>query len=285
MVAEALFGSLRIGPDVPVRLMGAINVSPESFYKGSVYIEQKKIVAAAVRMQKEGADILDVGAMSTAPYLRTEISVDKEIDRLVRAIRAVKENVNILISADTMRASVAEAAFKAGADVLNDVSGLKGDPKMPLLAQEYEVGLLLMAREKGPSDGNPIRRLKHFLSESLEIAARHGIEPRRIVIDPGIGFFRESPWPWYVWDSYVLKNLGELKSLERPLAVAVSRKSFIGEILHQPKTEDRLTGSLAATAIAVLNGAAMIRTHEVGITSEAVRIAEQIRNSEAVVNS
>ncbi len=284
MGVEAAFGSLKIGDDYPVRLMGAINISPESFYKGSVYVERDKIVAAAVKMQAEGAEILDVGAMSTAPYLKTVITSEEEARRLTGAIKAIKESTKLPVSADTTRSSVAEEACKAGADVLNDVSGFKKDSKMPLVAQEYGAGLILMAHEVKPADGDPLQRVRSYLLESLEIASQHQIEPRRIVVDPGIGFFRKSQWPWYIWDTYVLKNLRELKSLERPVNVAVSRKSFIGEILKQPNPKDRLNGSLAATSVAVLNGAQLIRTHEIAPTLEAVRIAESIRKVQLTLN-
>jgi len=259
--------------------MGAINVSPESFYKGSIYLKREKIVEAAERMLGEGADVVDVGGMSTAPYLKTEISVEKETIRISNAIKAIKETSKILVSADTMRSSVAEAACKAGADVLNDVSGFKKDSRMPLVAREYGVGVVLMAHESKTAEGRPIERVRTYLSESLEIASKHGIEPNRVVVDPGIGFFRNSPWPWYLWDASVLRNLQELRTLGRPINVAVSRKSFIGEILKQPSPDVRLPGSLAATSIAVLNGAHIIRTHEILPTREVVRLSEYIRNS------
>jgi dihydropteroate synthase len=274
MSTEAVFGSLKIGDKHSVRLMGAINVSPESFYKGSVYVGRERIVAAAERMKMEGAEIIDVGAMSTAPYLKTEITAEEEARRLSHAIKAIKERSKVLVSADTTRSSVAEEACKAGADVLNDVSGFKKDPKMGKVAREHGVGVVLMAHENRPAKGLPVERVKSYLSESLEIASKHGIEPRRIVVDPGIGFFRSSPWPWYLWDVSVLRNLRELAVLGRPITVAVSRKSFIGEILKQPRPEERLIGSLAATSIAVLNGAHMIRAHEIPSTLEVVRLTE-----------
>lgn len=279
MKDEAVFGSLKIGEDHPVRLMGVINVSSESFYKGSVYAGGKEVAAAAEKMRSEGAEIIDVGAMSTAPYLKTEITAEEEARSLASAIKAVKESSKILVSADTTRSSVAEEACKAGADVLNDVSGLKSDPRMVRIAREYGMGVILMAHESKPAKGMPVKRVRTYLSESLEIASRHDIEPRRIVVDPGIGFFRRSPWPWYLWDASVLQNLHELAVLGRPINVAVSRKSFIGAILKQPKPEERLNGSLAATSIAVLNGAHMIRAHEISPTREVVRLAEFVRKA------
>lgn len=282
MRAEAVFGSLKIGDNHPVRIMGAINVSPESFYKGSVYVGREKVAAAAEKMKREGAEIIDVGAMSTAPYLKTEITPAEEAGRLSNAIKAIKDNSKILVSADTTRSLVAEEACKAGADVLNDVSGFKKDPKMARVARQYKAGVLLMAHESRQAKGMPIKRVRTYLSESLEIASKHDIEPRHIVVDPGIGFFRNSSWPWYLWDASVLRSLHEIAILGQPINVAVSRKSFIGEILKQPQPEERLNGSLAATSIAVLNGAHMIRAHEVAPTLEAVRLAEFVRRSTSV---
>ncbi len=279
MHAEAVFGSLKVGGDHPVRLIGVINVSPESFYKGSVYVGRERIVEAAERMKREGAEIIDVGAMSTAPYLKTEITAEEEARRLSRAIKAIKESSKILVSADTTRSSVAEVACKAGADVLNDVSGFKKDPRIGKVAREHGAGVVLVAHEVRPVKGMPVERVRTYLSDSLEIASKIGIEPGRIVVDPGIGFFRNSPWPWYLWDASVLRNLHELAVLGRPINVAVSRKSFIGEILKQPRPEERLSGSLAATSIAVLNGAHMIRAHEIPSTLEVVRLTEFVRRA------
>jgi dihydropteroate synthase len=279
MRVEAVLGPLTIGDSHQVRLMGAINVSPESFYKGSVYVGRERIMAAARKMQRDGAEIIDVGAMSTAPYLKTEITAEEEAKRLTNAIKAIKESSKIPVSADTTRSSVAEEACKAGADVLNDVSGFKKDPKMARVAREFGVGLVLMAHKSGKAEGMPIDRVRTYLSESLEIASRQDIEARRIVVDPGIGFFRNSPWPWYLWDASVLRNLNELAVLGRPIGVAVSRKSFIGEILKQPKPEERLNGSLAATSIAVMNGAHMIRAHEITPTREVVQLSEFVRKA------
>lgn len=264
--------------------MGAINVSPESFYKGSVYLERDKIVEVVAKMKKEGAEIIDVGAMSTAPYLETQITPEMEAKRLSGAIKAIKETSKILVSADTSRSSVAKEAIVSGADVLNDVTGFKGDPETPVIAEEYGVGTILMAHEVKPSKGTPIERIKNCLAESLDIARQHEIDPKKIVVDPGIGFFRKSPWRWHLWDAFVLKNLQELASLGHPIIVGVSRKSFIGEILKQRRPEDRLYGSLSATAIAVLNGASAIRAHEVAPTKEVVQLAEFIRKVELTLN-
>jgi dihydropteroate synthase len=230
-------------------------------------------------MVEEGAEIIDVGAMSTAPYLQTEISVDEERKRLTKAIKVIKENVNVLVSADTTRSISAEAAIKAGADIINDVSGLKNDTRMAKLVAEYDMSLIIVARDGTSGRGSPTRRVIGTLNQSLHIAEEAGISLDKIVVDPGIGFFRQTEYPWYIWDCNVIANLQKLRALGRPIHVGVSRKSFIGKIIDQENPEQRLFGSLSAVAIAVFNGAHLIRTHDVKATVEVVRLAEYIRKS------
>jgi dihydropteroate synthase len=279
MKLVADLAGLRVGDAYPVRVVGVINVSPESFYKGSIVTRDEEIAAAALRMVEEGAEIIDVGAMSTAPYLQTEISVDEEKRRLASAIKVVKGSVKVPVSADTTRSIAAEAAIKAGADIINDVTGLKGDPKMAKLVADYGVSLIMVAREVTPQSGQPIERVISALKQSLQIAEAAGISFDKIVIDPGIGFFRRTEYPWYIWDCSVIANLRKLRTLKRPIHVGASRKSFIGKILNQEDPGQRLFGSLSAAAIAVFNGAHLIRTHDVKATVEAVRLAEYIRKS------
>jgi len=278
----AELAGVRVGDAYPVRIVGVINVSPESFYKGSVKTSKEEIVNTALRMAKEGVDIIDIGAMSTAPYLETEISEKEETKRLVSAVETVKQTVNIPVSADTTRSRPAEAAIKAGADIVNDVSGLKNDTKMVKVVAEYDVPLILVAREKHKGEGTPIERVISALKQSLNLAQKAEIPPEKLVVDPGIGFFRHTEVPWYVWDCDIIGNLEKLRVLKRPIHIGVSRKSFIGKILNQDSPEQRLYGSLSATAIAVYKGAHMIRTHDVAPTIEVIRLAEQIREDSSV---
>jgi dihydropteroate synthase len=273
----AELAGVKVGDTYPVRIVGVINVSPESFYKGSVRTSSEEIVNTAVGMVKEGADIIDIGAMSTAPYLETEITEKEEVKRLVLAIKAVKQAVKIPVSADTIRSHSAEAAIKAGADIINDVSGLKNDARMVKVAAEYDVPLILVARERHEGDGTPIERVTAALRQSLSLAQKAGVPLEKVVIDPGIGFFRHTKLPWFIWDCHVIANLEKLRVLKRPIHVGVSRKSFIGKILGQDSPEERLHGSLSAAAIAVFKGAHMVRTHDVASTIEAVRLAEHVR--------
>ncbi len=268
---------LSVGDFAPVRIMAVLNVSPESFYQGSVRINLAQLAEAAQIMASAGADIIDVGAMSTAPYLKTQISEDEETDRLAHAIETIATTVAIPISADTQRAKPAAAALAAGARIINDVSGLKRDPDMARLIATSGAGAVFMASEITPEAGEPMQRIRVALQASLNLAAQAQIPADRIVLDPGVGFFRQPGVPWYEWDCIVLRELTSLRVLGFPLLIGVSRKSFIGKILNQPNAADRLIGSLACAAIAVNNGAHIIRAHDVKETVEAVRMAERLR--------
>ena len=274
---SAQLAGIPVGDTLPVRIMAILNVSPESFYPDSVHTNLEQITETAHALVSEGADIIDIGAMSTAPYLKTDISIAQETERLALAIEAVAGAVSAPISADTKRAQPAQAALSAGARIINDVSGLKNDPAMAPLIARFGAGAILMASEQHPQRGSPLERIRNALTESLTRAEHAGIPEQQIVLDPGIGFFREPGIAWDEWDCLVLRALADLRSLGFPLLVGVSRKSFIGKILDQPKAHDRLIGSLTCAAIAVANGAHLIRTHDVKETIEAVRVAERLR--------
>ncbi len=289
MNSRARLGPLSVGDAFPVRIMAAINVSPESFYKGSVAGTSDSVAARARRAVEDGADLIDIGGASTAPYLKGAVSEEVERLRVLAGVRGAFEALGgeTPISVDTVRASVAEAALRGGASVVNDVSGLKGDPAMPKVVRESGASLLAMAHSAGASKMRPIPLVSRSLRQTLRIAERAGIDERLIVLDPGIGFFRSDPgsrtssqqtlMPWYEWDCEVIANLGRLRALGRPLGVALSRKSFLGKILGLATPEERLAGSLAVTAIAVSNGAQLVRTHDVRETLQAVRAAEAVK--------
>jgi dihydropteroate synthase len=273
----ATLANISIGDSVPVRVMAVLNVSPESFYQGSVQTDLERLLTAAQAMASAGADIIDIGAMSTAPYLKTQISETEETERLARAVAAVASAIAIPISADTKRAKPAAAALAAGARIINDVSGLQHDPDMAQLIAQSGAGAILMASEITPSSGSPMQRVRAALAASVRLAEQARIPRERIVLDPGIGFFRQPEVPWYEWDCEVLRELASLRMFGFPLLVGASRKSFIGKILHQPTAADRLIGSLACAAIAVNNGAHIIRAHDVAETVQTVRMAEALR--------
>ena len=259
--------------------MGALNVSPESFHAGSVYRDSGALVDAALAMVEAGAAVIDVGARSTAPYLDAEISEDEERQRLAAAVDALVAKVSVPVSADTSRPGPAQAALESGARILNDVHGLR-EPAVAQLAVEHEVGVILMAFPDSASvervhEPAPVGLTRRLLADCLARARRAGIADERVVLDPGIGFVREGPVSWHARDVAVLAGLHELSALGRPLCVGVSRKSFIGAITGRSAAH-RLAGSLAATALAVSQGAALIRTHDVAETVDAVRVSERI---------
>ena len=274
--------------------MGVLNVSPESFYAGSVHTAGDDLLTAALAMVEAGAALIDVGARSTAPYLDATIGDEAERARLARAIDVLAPKVPVPISADTARPGPARAALEAGARVINDISGLR-DPAVAELVRERGAGIILMASPQDPGAAahpiasdvgrlrqagvDPVAAVHTLLAWGLERARAAGIPEERIVLDPGIGFFRNEGVPWDEWDARVLAGLSALKTLGRPLCVGVSRKSFIGAITGRPRTEERLAGSLAATTVAVWNGAALIRAHDVAETLDAARIAERIREA------
>lgn len=280
MACYANLCGVEVGDNYPVAVSGIINVGPESFYKPSIKLKAEEIAEHAQRMVEEGARIIDVGARSTAPYIKSSISVEEEKSRLVEAVKTLKKVVSVPISIDTQNSYVARCAIEVGADIINDISGFKLDSQLPLVAREFGIPVILVAYEKNSWKGeDPIVWIKTLLKESLEIAREAGINDGKVMVDPGIGFIRHTEYPWHLWDCYVLRNFTKLRSLQTPLMVAVSRKSFIGVILDGKKPEERLYGSLAATAIAVYNGAHSVRTHDVASTIETIRIVEAIGRS------
>jgi len=277
-------GTIPVGDSNPVRFMGILNTSRESFYKKSISISKQRISDAVYRMEAEGADFIDVGGMSTAPYLATMISEKTEINRIMKAIKIIQQISNLPISVDTCRAGVAKEALELGVDIINDVTGLKHDPRMPKTIEKYCPSLVLCAYSKKIMTGNQLHNVKQLLNESLEIAKSVHIPKTKIVLDPAIGFFRKKGMgdfftkinsDWFKRDLLVLKNLKSIKS-GRPILVSVSNKSFIGKILKKENPSDRLFGSLAAEVISVLNGANIIRTHNVGKSKEANAIAQEL---------
>mgnify|MGYP001626446850 CR=1 FL=1 len=279
---KSVIAGVPVGDDEPVRIMGVVNVSPESFYKGSVKTSREAVIETAESFARAGVDFIDVGGRSTAPYLDTYVPPEVELGRVVEAIKAIVENTNIKkpISVDTTRSIVAEAALKAGASMVNDVSGFREDPRMPVVVREYGAPVILVARvAKYNPQLKPVQQVISALRESISIAVNHGIDEDKVVVDPGIGFNRFSELPWYVWDSMVLADLEELRALGRPILVGVSRKSFIGEITGKRDPAERLYGSLAATAIAVFNGAHIVRTHDPAETVDVVKVSSFIRRT------
>jgi len=277
---RATLAGVHVGDGLPAVVVGALNVGPGSFYAGSVVTRADDLLRAAERMVNQGAALLDVGARSTAPYLSDAMSTAEEADRLASAIGQLARKLGVPISADTSRVEPARAALEAGAAVINDVRGLAADPGLAPLVARAGAGLIVMASEAAANRlGGPVATILDVLAESLRVAVGAGIEPERIVVDPGLGFFRERGVAWHAWDCAVLAGLGRLRALGRPICVGASRKSFIGEIAGEPDPARRLPGSLAAAAAAVLAGADLIRAHDVAETVQAVRVVESVRDA------
>jgi dihydropteroate synthase len=274
---RAIVAGVSVGDGLDVAVVGVLNVSPESFYAGSVVAAADRLLETGEAMVRAGAAWLDVGAMSTAPYRRTRIPEAQEAERLQWAVTLLAGKVGAPVSADVSRAEPARAALGAGARAVNDVTGLVGDPALARLVAEAGAAVIVMASPVAaptPEPGDPVETVRASLRRSLTIARAAGIADERILVDPGIGFFRGGAWPDR--DCRVLAGLAGLRGLGRPLHVGVSRKSFIGAVAGVADPGDRLPGTLAATAAAVAGGAHVIRAHDVAETVQAVRVAQAI---------
>ncbi|MEX2223797.1 MAG: dihydropteroate synthase [Candidatus Rokuibacteriota bacterium] len=277
---RAIVAGVSVGDGLDVAVVGVLNVSPESFYPGSVVADADRLLQAAEAMARAGAAWVDVGAMSTAPYLAARIPEAQEADRLHWAVGLLTTKLGLPVSADVSRVGPARAALEAGARVINDVTGLAGDPALARLAAEAGAALVVMASPAAaPSVGDPGATVRASLERSLALTRTAGIPDERVLVDPGIGFFRGEAVAWPDWDCRVLAGLPALRALGRPLHVGVSRKSFIGALAAVDDPAGRLPGTLAATAAAVLGGAHVIRAHDVAETVQAVRVAQAIHRA------
>ena len=277
-------GTVSVGDSNPVRIMGVLNTSPESFYKKSISIGKKRIADSVRRMEDDGADFVDVGGMSTAPYLSTMVSEKTEAERIIKAVKIIQQVSNLPISVDTCRAEVAKESLELGVDIINDVTGLKYDPMMPKIIEKFCPSLVLCAFSKKFITGDQLLKTKNLLKESLNIAKSVGIPSTKTVLDPAIGFFRKTGsgtlftkinTDWTKRDLLILKNLKSIK-MNKPILVSVSNKSFIGKILKKQHLSDRLAGTLVTEAVSIINGADIIRTHNVDKTKEVITIIQKL---------
>lgn len=272
-----------VGGKNPIRIMGILNTSPESFYKKSIRTTKTQIRNSIKEMENDGVDFIDVGGMSTAPYLSTMVSEKTESKRILEAVKIIQNVSNIPISVDTCRSKPAKDALECGVEIINDISGLKYDEKMKDVVSDFSPSLILCAFSPKTVTGNPAST-KKLLQESLKIAKKSHVSNEKIILDPSIGFFRkEGNGPfftkiksdWIKRDLTIIQNLNSIKG-NYPVLISVSNKSFLGEIL-QKEPSDRLFGSIAAEAISVINGADIIRTHNVSATKDAVTIASKLK--------
>ncbi len=266
---------LAVGPDQPVRVMGVINLSPESFYQESVVTEEDRLRDVVREMEQAGASVIDVGAASSAPsrvYGTVHVSVDEELERVKTYLPTIVEAASVPVSIDTVHFTVAEVALDIGASLVNDISGLNRERKMAGLVAARGVPVVLMADCDGPcmSIDEAIRALKG----SIRTALGAGIARESLITDPGIGFGKPCEA-----DLALIRGLHRFTLLGHPVLVGISRKAFLGELLGAPRPEDRLTGTIAATAIAVARGADMVRAHDVQEAAIASRVGRALRDA------
>ena len=280
-------GNLVVGRKNEITIMGILNISPESFYKKSIKSTKSEISKYLLDMEENGVNIIDIGGMSTAPYLKTIVSEKTESERITKTIKIIQNLSNIPISVDTCRSSVAKNALELGIDVINDISGLKYDKNMPKIIEKYNPSLILCSYSKQLAKGNPISVTKKLLNESILIAKNVKIPKDKIVVDPAIGFFRRSsdvknklPYTkinsdWAQRDIEIIKNLKLLK-INFPILVSISNKSFIGKLLGKENPADRNTGTAIAEMLSIINGASIIRTHNPKITSDVIKLTKSL---------
>ena len=264
-------------------IMGIVNVTPDSFSDGGLYLDSEKAIAHALQLLDEGADIIDVGGESTRPGAKVAVSAEEELRRVLPVIAALKkQRPNATISIDTYKGSAARAAAAAGAEIVNDVSGLRWDPQMAKAIGEMKCGVVLMHTRGRPDEwktlppsGDIVLLVKRELREWAEAAVLAGVRRERIAVDPGFGFGKN-----FEQNNPLLARFQELQSLGFPLVAGTSRKSFIGRMLAKDGKDaavaERLYGNLAAQTALILKGAHILRTHDVKAAVEAARVADVI---------
>ncbi len=250
-------------------VMGILNVTPDSFSDGSKWKGQDRILRRVEEMLREGMDVLDIGGESTRPGY-AQITVQEELERVLPVIEAVKQRFEVPISLDTYKADVAKAGIVAGADMINDIWGLKYDKDMAGVIARTKAACCLMHNRKESDYNCLLTDIKNDLRESLKLADKAGIAKDKIMLDPGIGFAKS-----YADNMEILRNLKELAQLGHPLLLGCSRKSVIGLTLDLP-VEQRLEGTLVTTVLAVQQGCSFVRVHDIKENVRAIRMTEAV---------
>jgi len=260
-----------------VLVMGALNVTPDSFSDGGAFLDPDAAADRALAMEREGADIIDIGGESSRPGAEP-VPLEEELRRVLPVLERLRGRLRIPISIDTTKAEVAEAALQAGAEIVNDISALRFDPRMGEVVAKSGAGLVLMhmrgtpkTMQQDPTYADVVAEVRDFLAQRVEHAVSLGIDRELIAIDPGIGFGKTVEH-----NLELLRRLPELCELGHPVLVGPSRKSFIGAVLDLP-VEERLEGTLAACAVAVVRGADIVRVHDVRAVRRAVDLAVRLR--------
>jgi len=260
-------------------IMGVLNLTPDSFSDGSSYASFQEAVAAAEKMVTDGADIIDVGGESTRPGAEP-VSADEEIDRVIPVIEKLAGCLNVPISIDTWKAEVAKAALQAGAEIVNDISAMTLDSQMLATVAESDAAVVLMHSRGKPAEMQKntdytdiVAEIMTFLAARLEATLSAGIDAERVVIDPGIGFGKS-----VAGNLEIIRRLRELQPLNRPILIGPSRKSFIGAALNRQVSE-RVFGTAASVAVAMMNGASIFRVHDVMAMRDSVDMVRAIMKS------
>ena len=268
-----------INPKRETLVMGIVNVTPDSFSDGGKFFSPEVAISHASKLIRQGADIIDIGGESTRPGAE-QVSELEELKRVIPVIEKIRnDNPTILISIDTTKASVAKHAVEAGADIINDVSGLSFDKNMIGVVESFNIPIVIMHMKGNPQNMqlNPkykdiVNEILDFFKMKIKIAIQSGINRSMIILDPGIGFGKTVDHNFEL-----LSRLNEFNVLELPIMIGPSRKSFIGITLDLPP-EDRVEGTAAAVSAGVMNGASIVRVHDVKSMKRVVRIIEKIRN-------
>ncbi|MBH8552404.1 dihydropteroate synthase [Nostocaceae cyanobacterium CENA357] len=258
-------------------LMGVLNVTPDSFSDGGEFNNTSTALAQAQAMVAAGADIIDVGGQSTRPGAE-QITLAEELNRVLTVLHVLREKISVPISVDTTRASVAKASVEFGADIINDISGGTFDSDMLPTVASLDVPIVLMHTRGTPQTmqqmtnyQDVVQEIISFLAQQIAIATTTGINPNKIIIDPGIGFAKN-----YEQNLEIFRRLNLLKALNSPILVGASRKSFIGRILNQPEPKARVWGTAAACCAAIFNGADILRVHDVKEIGEVSLVADAL---------
>ena len=268
----------KMGLDLKARtyVMGVLNVTPDSFSDGGLFFDEDIAVNRCLELEKQGADIIDLGGESTRPAAGP-VSIDEELKRVLPVIIRARSLLNIPISIDTYKSKVAQEALKAGASIVNDISALRFDPEMADVVAKHNAFVILMhikgtplTMQDDPKYGDVVKDIIAYLEESIAIAKSSGVSDDKIIIDPGIGFGKTPEH-----NLEILNRLDELKVLKKPIAIGTSRKSFIGKVLDLD-VNDRLVGSLTSATVAICKGANIVRVHDVAESKQAAKMADSI---------
>ena len=260
------------------RVMGVINVSPDSFSGDGLFLNADEAIACGLEMARCGADFIDVGGESTRPGA-SPVSAEEELERVAPVITALRRQTDVLLSADTAKAAVAKWALEQGVEIINDISGLTSDPTIAKITARANAGLILMhmkgtprTMQKDPTYEDVASEVRDFLAEASSQAEAAGVAPDSILVDPGIGFGKSAEH-----NLQLINRLGSLSAIGKPILIGTSRKSFIGRLLGVP-VEERIQGTSASVAASILRGAHVVRVHDVPEMIQVARLTDAILN-------